>query len=459
MRKVDWQRVERVSVLGLGKSGLSAVRFLQHYLGDRIARQELILEAFETRSASPGVEAARQLLGKQRVVTRQWQLEDTLAADVLVVSPGIDLRQPAIKAAQDAGVRVIGDVELFAQQVQRPVVAITGSNGKSTVTRMVEYLARQQGIKALAAGNIGLPVLEALQQQEKQELQLYVLELSSFQLETLESLQPVAATVLNISPDHQDRYYRLTDYIAAKKRIYRNAELCVLNRQETMYWPTQQAPALTFGPDQSDADFGIQRRGEETWITYQSEPILAAHQLALQGIHNLLNVQAALALALAVGVPVAAGAGYIREFEGLPHRCQLVTERLGVKWVNDSKATNIGATEAAIKGLRPLVNGRLILIAGGVGKGADFSTLQPSLKQVDGLITIGEDGALIGQYVNGSRHAGDLQQAVALADQLTESGDLVLLSPACASFDQFDDFEHRGLCFSRAVEGLYEQSA
>ncbi|MGM0480851.1 MAG: UDP-N-acetylmuramoyl-L-alanine--D-glutamate ligase [Pseudomonadota bacterium] len=452
---IDWQKVERVSVLGLGKSGLSAVRFLQQQLRDRIGRSEMVLEAFESRAESPGIDEARQLIGDQRVIAGHWQLEDTLAADVLVVSPGIDLRQAEIKAAQDAGVHVLGEVELFAQHVQQPVVAITGSNGKSTVTRMVEYIARQHGIKALAAGNIGLPALDALQQ----GAQLYVLELSSFQLESLYSLQPVAATILNISPDHQDRYHWLADYVAAKQRIYRQAGVCVLNRDETTYWPTQQTEALSFGQSSSDTDFGLQRQAGETWISYQGQLLLSAHQLTVQGVHNLLNVQAALALSLACGVPVAAAARYIRSFKGLPHRCQLVTERLGVKWVNDSKATNIGATEAAINGLRPLVRGRLILIAGGAGKGADFAALQPSLKQVDALITIGEDGPLIGQYVNGSRQLDSLQEAVALAHGLTESGDLVLLSPACASFDQFNDFEHRGLCFSRAVEGLYEQSA
>lgn len=454
MSSIDWQNVEQITVLGLGKSGLSVLRYLQRQFNDAISDGTLQITAFDSREQAPGREQASALIGAENVFCRRWQLEDTLAADVLVLSPGIDAREEPIELAMQAGVIVTGDVELFAQQVRQPVVAITGSNGKSTVTRMVEHIARRAGINALAAGNIGLPVLDAL----AQNADAYVLELSSFQLETLNSLRPKAATVLNISPDHMDRYPSLADYTAAKLRIYQGSEIQVLNRQQPECWPTQCSSTLRFGDDDA-TEFGLIRHQDETWISYQGKRLLGAHQLTVQGLHNLLNAQAALALSSALGISVNEAARHLVQFFGLPHRCQLVTERNGVKWVNDSKATNIGATEAAIKGMRPIVAGKLILIAGGEGKGADFSALQASLKQVDVLLTIGKDGPAIGALFNGSRQLQSLEDAVALASTLSEPGDMVLLSPACASFDQFDNFEHRGDVFARAVEAHDEQSA
>ncbi|RUO75886.1 UDP-N-acetylmuramoyl-L-alanine--D-glutamate ligase [Idiomarina seosinensis] len=455
MAAIDWQNVEHVTVLGLGKSGLSAVRFLCRQFASRVASGDLIVSAMDSRPQAPGAAQAEELIGANHVHCRDWLLEDTLAADVLVISPGIDPRAESIELAKQAGVIIIGDVELFAQHVTKPVVAITGSNGKSTVTRMVEYIAQQRHINALAAGNIGLPVLDAL----AEAADAYVLELSSFQLETLESLNPVAATVLNVSPDHLDRYDSVADYAAAKQRIYFGARKLVLNREQSNYWPADCQASVTFGSSSSETGFGLKQHEQETWITFNNKLLIGAHQLAVQGLHNLLNVQAALALAEGLGVSVLEGARRIAGFTGLPHRCQLITERDGVKWVNDSKATNIGATEAAINGMRPVVNGRLLLIAGGVGKDADFGLLGDALKQVDVLLTIGQDGPLIGQPFNGSRQLSSLAEAVKLAASLTEPGDMVLLSPACASFDQFDNFEHRGECFSQAVEALYEQSA
>ncbi|MGM0525296.1 MAG: UDP-N-acetylmuramoyl-L-alanine--D-glutamate ligase [Pseudomonadota bacterium] len=455
MAAIDWQNVEHVTVLGLGKSGLSAVRFLCRQFDSRMASGKLIVSAIDSRPQAAGAAEAEELIGANHVHCREWLLEDTLAADVLIISPGIDPRAETIELAKQAGVTIIGDIELFAQHVNKPVVAITGSNGKSTVTRMVEHIAQQNNINALAAGNIGLPVLDAI----AETADAYVLELSSFQLETLQSLSPVAATVLNVSPDHLDRYDSVAEYAAAKQNIYKHAQKLVLNREQPDYWPAECGASVTFGSSYSKTGFGLKQHEHETWITFNNKLLIGAHQLAVQGLHNLLNVQAALALAEGLGVSVAEGARRITGFTGLPHRCQLITERDGVKWVNDSKATNIGATEAAVNGMRPVVNGRLLLIAGGVGKDADFDLLGRALKQVDVLLTIGQDGPLIGQQFNGSRQLASLAEAVKLAASLTEPGDMVLLSPACASFDQFDNFEHRGQCFSHAVEALYDQSA
>lgn len=457
MSGIDWQHIEQITVLGLGKSGSSVLRFLVRQFSDAMANEKLRINVFDSRTDAPGLDEAKRLIGEKNVHCQRWTIEDTLAADMLVLSPGLDPREEAIALAQQAGVRVLGDVELFASTVDKPVVAITGSNGKSTVTRMVEHIAREAGLDALAAGNIGLPVLDAL----AREPAVYVLELSSFQLETVSLLKPVAATVLNVSPDHLDRYNGIESYAAAKMKIYSNAAIQVLNRQQPQYWPSAQAdvPQITFGTDAEPRDFGLLQQRGEMYVSYAGKAVLGASQLSVQGIHNLLNAQAALALATSLDITVAEAAQYLSRFHGLPHRCQLVAEHHGVKWVNDSKATNIGATEAAITGMRPVVQGKLILIAGGVGKGADFSTLTPALKQVDVLLTIGKDGPAIGTLFNGSRQLKNLSAAVQLAASLATAGDMVLLSPACASFDQFNNFEHRGEQFERAVEACYEQSA
>ena len=461
MSVINWQQIEQVTVLGLGKSGCSVLRYLIRQFEPLDSASRPNISVFDSRPKPPGRAEAERLIGTDDVHCRPWRLEDTLAADVIVLSPGVDPRDEAIDLAEQAGVTITGDVELFAQHVDKPVIAITGSNGKSTVTCMAEHIARQAGFNALAAGNIGLPVLDALQQ----HADVYVLELSSFQLETVNSLAPVAATVLNVSPDHLDRYDTIYDYGKAKQRIYQHAKTHIVNRQQPDYWPDSSSQRISFGDDNvvvndsSGNDLGITVHDGETWITSGGRLLLGAHQLAVQGLHNLLNAQAAIALVSALGIDTKTAARHLTSFKGLPHRCQLVSDQDDIKWVNDSKATNIGATEAAINGMRPIVHGRIILIAGGVGKGADFSTLAPTLKQVDVLLTIGKDGAAIGQLINGSRQLPSLTAAVNLAATLAEAGDMVLLSPACASFDQFDNFEDRGEQFIQAVEAHYEQSA
>ncbi|MDV6316006.1 UDP-N-acetylmuramoyl-L-alanine--D-glutamate ligase [Idiomarina sp. HP20-50] len=463
MSKIAWHNMKHIIVLGLGKTGVSVLRYLHDKKQQGKTLANARIQVFDSRIDPPGLAEAKQMLGDDEFLNRRWEIEDTLAADIIIASPGIDLREEPIVLARDAGIPVVGDVELFAQESSLPAVAVTGSNGKSTVTRMVEFIAAQCGKNVAAAGNIGLPVLELLQPGEQPDA--VMLELSSFQLESINSLKLEAAALMNISADHMDRYGSLEDYIKAKQRIFANAKTWVLYRQQQDTWPHPVTGKLmTFGNDSHPKHFGllsgnVDRSSGPVAITFRGNVVLRADQLQLQGIHNLVNVQAALALCQAIGLPIEQAVNAVKEFKGLPHRCELVSNNGGVLWVNDSKATNIGATAAAVEGLRPTVNGRLLLIAGGEGKGADFRELQSTLECVDILLTIGEDGSRIGKLFNGSRQVKSLQQAVELASSLVQAGDMVLLSPACASFDQFKNFEHRGDSFRQAVEALYVDSA
>ncbi|MCA1767643.1 MAG: UDP-N-acetylmuramoyl-L-alanine--D-glutamate ligase [Idiomarina sp.] len=463
MKKIAWQNMKYIIVLGLGKTGVSVLRYLQNKKQQDKSFANVHIRVFDSRENPPGLDQAKQILGDAELLNRRWELEDTLAADLIITSPGIDLREEPIVLARDADIPVIGDVELFAQETKLPIVAVTGSNGKSTVTRMVEFIADKCGKNVVAAGNIGLPVLELLQQEKEPDA--VMLELSSFQLESIESLKLKAAALMNISADHMDRYSSVDEYIKAKQRIFTNAKTWVLNRQQQDTWPHPVTGKLmTFGNDSHPQHFGllagnVDRVTGPVAVTFRGNVVLRADQLQLQGIHNLVNVQVALALCEAIGIDVEQAAHAVKEFKGLPHRCELLSNNEGVLWVNDSKATNIGATAAAVEGLRPMVSGRLLLIAGGDGKGADFRELQPTLEQVDILLTIGQDGPRIGQLFSGSRQVKSLQQAVELASSLVQAGDMVLLSPACASFDQFKDFEHRGDSFRQAVEAQYVDSA
>jgi len=463
MTKIAWQKIEHIVVLGLGKTGVSVLRYLKNKKQQDNKLAGISIRVFDSRETPPGLAEAKQILNDAEFLNRRWELEDTLAADLIIASPGIDLRDDPIVLARDADIPIVGDVELFAQESKLPIVAVTGSNGKSTVTRMVEFIAMQCGKNVAAGGNIGVPVLELLQQEQQPDA--VILELSSFQLESISSLKLKAAALMNISADHMDRYCSLDDYIKAKQRIFSHAKTWVLNRQQQDTWPHPVTGKLmTFGNDSHPQHFGllsgnVDRVSGPVAVTFNGNAVLRADQLQLQGVHNLVNVQAALALCQAIDIDIEEAALAVKAFKGLPHRCELISDKKGVFWVNDSKATNIGATAAAVEGLRPMVDGRLLLIAGGVGKGADFRELQSTLERVDILLTIGQDGAHIGQLFNGSRQVKNLQQAVELAASLVQTGDMVLLSPACASFDQFENFEHRGDSFRHAVEALYVDSA
>jgi UDP-N-acetylmuramoylalanine--D-glutamate ligase len=374
-----------------------------------------------------------------------------LASDLIIASPGIALAHPALSEAVDAGIEIIGDIELLCREAQAPIVAITGSNGKSTVTTLVGEMARAAGWQVGVGGNIGLPALTLL----KSPAQLYVLELSSFQLETTHSLKAAAATILNLTEDHMDRYpLGMQQYRAAKLRIYENASVCVVNADDGMTMPVR-------GVDQRCVSFGInlgdyhlnQQQGS-TWLRAKGEKVLNTDEMTLVGQHNYTNALAALALADAVNIPRASSLKALTTFTGLAHRFQLVHEANGVRWINDSKATNVGSTEAALNGLQ--VKGTLWLLLGGDGKSADFSPLARYL-QGDNvkLFCFGRDGdALAALRPEIATRTETMQQAMTQIAAQVKAGDMVLLSPACASLDQFRNFEQRGDQFAQLAREL-----
>jgi UDP-N-acetylmuramoylalanine--D-glutamate ligase len=452
----EWQRGEpsgatalsgdaRVLVVGLGKTGLSCARYL--------ARLGVDFEVVDTRRDPPGLAALRQELPGLDPGLGGLDPARLARATHLVVSPGVALREPAIAAAIARGVPALGDIELFARAAVAPVIAITGSNGKSTVTTLVGEMARDQGRDVRVGGNLGTPALDLLQDAEPD---LYVLELSSFQLETTSSLDAAAATVLNVSPDHMDRYDSLGEYAAAKARVYRGSGTMVLNRDDP--WVVGMASAgrriLGFSmAAPTPGDFGLVAAGLESWLALGHDRLLPESALAIRGRHNTANALAALALGRAGGLSIPGMLVTLQRFQGLPHRCQRVASAGGVEWYNDSKGTNVGATLAAVKGLRPA--GQVVLIAGGDGKGADFGPLRQELPGlVRAVVLIGRDGPRIADALAGvlpTVFAADMQAAVARAAGLARAGDAVLLSPACASFDMFQSYEHRGEVFTAAV--------
>ncbi|RDE22790.1 UDP-N-acetylmuramoyl-L-alanine--D-glutamate ligase [Motiliproteus coralliicola] len=442
-------------VIGLGKTGLSCARYL--------AAKGTPFAIADTRELPPNLDAFKQAFPQVEVRCGELDSDWLSRAGRLIVSPGVSRNEPAILAAEQAGVDVLGDIDLFCQQVQHddtPIVAITGSNAKSSVTTLVGLMAERAGIKAGVGGNLGVPVLDLL---EDQGAQLYVLELSSFQLETTEHLRAAAATVLNVSPDHMDRYADLASYHAAKQRIYLGCQHGIYNFDDHLTLPLlpDGVPQTAFRLGAPDLkQFGLVKHEGRTWLAKGPTLLLACDQMKLRGAHNQANALAALALGEAIGLPMEPMLEAVKEFEGLPHRCQWVRELDRVSYYNDSKGTNVGATLAAIEGLGPELEpgAKIVLIAGGDGKGAEFDGLAgPMTRFGRAAVLIGRDGPRIesdlGSELNRVR-AASLEEAVGLAQGLAKPGDLVLLSPACASFDMFKGFEHRGDCFVEAVRAL-----
>ncbi|MFC1665614.1 UDP-N-acetylmuramoyl-L-alanine--D-glutamate ligase, partial [Pseudomonadota bacterium] len=375
-----------------------------------------------------------------------------MESELLVVSPGISLRHPAIAAAITHGVEVVGDVELFARNANAPIIAVTGSNGKSTVTLLVGELCKAAGLKTLVGGNIGTPVLDLL---ELETPDIYVLELSSFQLETTHSLKLVSASILNLTMDHMDRYSDMASYVQAKARIFSNCKRSVVNRDdsEVMACLSKDQEYISFGqglPNRA-GDYGIDRRKGDDWIVKGDLPIFPVKVIPLPGKHNAVNVAAALALTESLNLPKAAIETAIRQFKGLPHRCEVVAEHKGVVWINDSKGTNVGATVAALEGF----DRKVILIAGGEGKNADFTPLAAPVRRLArSVILFGRDSDLIANVLDESVEVEvvtTLHSAVQSACKGAHPGDVVLFSPACASFDMFSNFEERGNAFCEAV--------
>jgi UDP-N-acetylmuramoylalanine--D-glutamate ligase len=432
-------------ILGLGKTGISYVRYL--------AAQAKSFVVMDTRQDPPGLAALRQEFPEVEFHLGNFDENILAMADEILVSPGISLQEPAIQKQILAGKAVIGDIELFARTAKAPIVAITGSNGKSTVTTLLGEMVKQAGLKVQVAGNIGLPVLDVLSQPTPD---WYVLELSSFQLETTVSLQTIAATILNITEDHMDRYASFADYKAAKQRIYHNCHCMIYNRQDEHTKPQMAANSISFGVDEPVAQqYGLLTEQKQTWLARGKEKLLTTKALKIMGKHNWANTLAALALGEAMKLPLPAMLTTLQHFPGLAHRCEWVGEKHGVKWYNDSKATNVGAAIAAIEGLGQIIAGKLIVLAGGVGKAADFLPLkEPLAHYASAVVLFGIDAPAIAKIIPSNLvHANvkDMGEAVAAAEQLAKPGDAVLLAPACASFDMFNNYEHRGEVFKALV--------
>lgn len=431
---------KKVVIIGLGMTGLSCVDFFM--------ARGVTPRVMDTRVAPAGLdklpEAVERYVGG---LNEDW----LLTADLIVASPGIALAHPSLSAAADAGVEIVGDIELFCREAQAPIIAITGSNGKSTVTSLVGEMAKAAGLNVGVGGNIGLPALMLLDP----ERELYVLELSSFQLETTSSLRAVAATILNVTEDHMDRYpLGLQQYRAAKLRVYENARACIVNADDALTMPVRGADdrCISFGVDVSD--YHLNRQQGETWLRVKGEKVLNVKEMKISGQHNYSNALAALALADAAGLPRASSLKALTTFTGLAHRFQQVLEHNGVRWINDSKATNVGSTEAALNGLH--LDGTLYLLLGGDGKSADFTPLSRYLTGDHvRLYCFGRDGAqLAALRPDVAVQTETMEQAMRQIAPQVLPGDMVLLSPACASLDQFKNFEQRGDVFARLAKEL-----
>lgn len=426
---------KKVVIIGLGLTGLSCVDFF--------VTRGVTPRVMDTRVVPPGLEKLPENVERWLGSLNDDWLQN---ADLIVASPGMALAHPSLMTAADAGVEIVGDIELFCREAQAPIVAITGSNGKSTVTTLVGEMAKAAGWQVGVGGNIGLPALMLLDN----PAQLYVLELSSFQLETTHSLQAAAATILNVTEDHMDRYpLGMQQYRAAKLRVYENAAVCVVNADDAMTMPVRGADkrCVSFGADVGD--YHLNHQQGSTWLRVKGEKVLNTAEMNLVGQHNYTNALAALALADAVGLPRASSLKALTTFGGLPHRFQLVHEHNGVRWINDSKATNVGSTEAALNGLQ--VKGTLWLLLGGDGKSADFSSLARYL-QGERIRTycFGRDReALAALRPEIAVQTETMAEAVQQIAAQVQPGDLVLLSPACASLDQFKNFEQRGDLFAQ----------
>ena len=435
------------AVVGMGATGLSVARYL------RAAGERFVM--LDTRANPPGLDQFKAEYPDIPVALGELSVETLLVADEVIVSPGVPLQSSALQSAAEQGVNITGDIQLFADAAKAPIVAITGSNGKSTVTSLLGQMCRDAGRKVAVGGNLGTPALELL----SDECELYVLELSSFQLEAVRRLGAEVAVVLNVSPDHMDRYTSLPGYHAAKHRIFSAVRQVVVNRDDTLSEPlvADTVKRWSFGLGEPDFHgFGIRANNGEQWLAYQFECLMPVSEVAIKGSHNIANALAALALGSAVGLPMQSMLETLRHFAGLPHRCQTVGERHGVIYINDSKATNLGATLAAIDGLASHEN--LVLIAGGQGKGQDFSALASQLSgRVKKVVLLGEAAVQLAESIGAgvdTVFADSMTDAVNLAAGAAVEGDIVLLSPACASFDMFKGFEDRGEQFAAAVEGL-----
>ncbi|ASP37222.1 UDP-N-acetylmuramoyl-L-alanine--D-glutamate ligase [Bacterioplanes sanyensis] len=430
-------------IVGMGQTGLSLARYCR--------MQGWPFDVCDSRSHLPDLSGWSDFNDVDMFIG-DWQSLDMSVYQRLLVSPGVPLASGEIQAAMAVGVELSCDIQLFVDAISTPFFAITGSNGKSTVTILLTGMLNAAGVTAIAAGNIGVAVLDLLV--EGQSADVFVLELSSFQLEMCQQLPSLAGTLLNLSPDHLDRYADMDHYWQAKQRIFNSAQCAVVNLDDDFSRPEVNIDTVSFSVQQA-ADVCLQTHQQKPWIWVDDQPLMAIAELGISGLHNVANVAAALAMMKAANMDVTASVDFLRTFKGLPHRCQTVADKHDIRFINDSKGTNVGSTLAAIEGIGPTVEGRLIWLAGGVGKGQDFSCLADICQRyVSACVLFGQDANLIAQQINAANHTvvvETLEQAVAHVIPELQSGDVVLFSPACASFDQFKNFSERGDAFVHCV--------
>ncbi len=432
-------------VVGLGLTGLSVARFF--------ARSNQTFIAYDTRNIVKNTEPLKENACCKQILLGDFSELDWTFIDTVVASPGVSLNEEILLKAKLLDIPIISDIELFAGANKQPVIGITGTNGKSTVTTMVEDILKTTGLSVAVCGNIGEPVLDLL----AKSFDVFVMELSSFQLESTYSLKLMVGCILNITPDHLDRHQTFAHYISAKKRIYMHAQTIVMNEDDknTLDKQRDKKAVISFG---KNGDCSLVTKDNTRYLAYHTKPFLAVNHLQVRGEHNYFNALAASAICLQYGLSLEEVAKGLKTFKGLPHRCQLVCQKEGVTWLNDSKGTNVDATVAAIKGLSEEIPGRLILIAGGQGKGADFAELAKYIHQyVHRVVLFGEDKANIAQAINDESKThvvNDLDEALAKARNDARDGDTVLFSPACASFDMFKNFNERGELFMQKVMAL-----
>ncbi|MGZ5049449.1 MAG: UDP-N-acetylmuramoyl-L-alanine--D-glutamate ligase [Methylobacter sp.] len=436
----------KVLVVGLGDTGISVAHYL-HNLNFKFA-------ITDSRDKPPMMDELFQQMPDTPVFTGGFDEAAFAVATHLIVSPGVSLNERAIIKAVANGAKIVSDIDLFACSVNAPIVAISGSNGKSTVTTMMGEMAKAAGVRVGVGGNLGTPALDLV----KLNAELYVLELSSFQLERTSVLNAAAATVLNVSADHLDRHADIAEYAREKQRIFRGDGVMVINADDPMVCKMRDdsRKVLTFSIQQK-ADFYLDYQDSEEYLMHGANRLMPLAELPLEGRHNAANALAALALGVSVGLNEQAMCDALRKFKGLSHRMQRVAEIRGVTWVNDSKATNIGACVAALQGYAR----KVVLIAGGDAKGADMNELTPAIKEkAKSVVLMGKDAGLIKQALNGCvpvYSADNMAQAVQIAAGLADAGESVLLSPACASLDQYKNYQDRGDKFTKAVLALVER--
>ena len=435
-------------IVGLGKTGLSCFRYLSN--------QGLNVAITDSREEPPELLELKAEFESASVYLGQINEQVLLASDQIILSPGVSIDNKSIKLSIENNIPVFGDIELFCQKAQAPIIAVSGSNGKSTVTTIVAEMTRLAGLKTYVGGNIGIPALDLLSDSTPD---LYVLELSSFQLETTYSLNAHASVVLNVSPDHMDRYSSLKDYVNTKKRIYSGQGLMVLNKDEeyihSIIDSKRDTIYFSLGAPEGE-NFGLINHNNEVWLSQGNEKIINKNQLKIKGEHNISNALAAMALAGAVNVPTNIMADVLKNFTGLEHRCQLVREIDNVSWYNDSKATNVGACIASITGLCEL--GNIILIAGGDSKGADLSGLNPIVKKyIKRVFLFGIDANKLADVMGSDvdkEFVNNMNEAVKGASKIADSDDIVLLAPACSSLDMYKNYQQRGDAFISAIDAL-----